>query len=168
MTPFSDSEGRHGPCSKTHVSRQVARIGQFDISEGVGKNPFLGVISCCFLLYLFLFDSLPIDPVNATLLAGGSFTTDVSNLSAFLTGMEDIESDYASFPIGWRGPVGQIAQQNSTILLRVVRPIVQSKLGYTDDEYDQMVQQIAKEWSQYKTWANAYYAYAKKGDGSVP
>ncbi|RUS18796.1 hypothetical protein BC937DRAFT_88325 [Endogone sp. FLAS-F59071] len=108
------------------------------------------------------------DTFNAALLAGGSLTTDVSNLGAFLTGMESVESDYASFPIGWHGPIGESTRQNSDIFLQVVRPIIKSKLGYTDDQYDQKIQQIRKEWSQYKTWANAYYAYAKKGDGSVP
>jgi len=107
------------------------------------------------------------DTFNATILARGALDMDVSNMSAFLADMEDINSDYASFPIGWRGPIGEHARQNTEVFLEVIRPLLQLKLGYTDGQYDSMVLRVTMEWSQYRTWANGYYAYAQKRGGSA-
>ncbi|RUS17105.1 hypothetical protein BC937DRAFT_90410 [Endogone sp. FLAS-F59071] len=87
---------------------------------------------------------------------------DCSNLVGLLAELEDVQSDYVSFPIGWQGKAGDLARQNCEIFVENMRSVVQPILNYTDEQYDDMALTIHSEWAKYKTWGNVLYAYGRK------
>ncbi|RUS19808.1 S-adenosyl-L-methionine-dependent methyltransferase [Endogone sp. FLAS-F59071] len=104
------------------------------------------------------------DRLNKIIQARGGYSVDVSNLPALLHELEDVESDYASAPIGWHDRAGDFIRRAAELLIQNVRTMMRQELDFTDQQYDSMAEDVHDEWVQYRTWKALYYAYGRKRD----
>ncbi|RUS27273.1 hypothetical protein BC938DRAFT_483491 [Jimgerdemannia flammicorona] len=83
---------------------------------------------------------------------GGDVYNIPENLGDYLTGFDDLTTDYVSTLIGWRGRIGHLTCK---IWSPHIWPLCKF-MGWTEEEYD-----VIKP-SEHKTWSNIYYAFGMK------
>ncbi|KAJ1539637.1 hypothetical protein HK405_012624 [Cladochytrium tenue] len=72
-------------------------------------------------------------------------------------GLEDIEEDFKSLPIGWGGPLGDLFSGYVRALFVSFRAFIQRD-DFSDADYAALPDQVLAECAQAKSFANWYYA----------
>ncbi|RUS19977.1 hypothetical protein BC937DRAFT_86620 [Endogone sp. FLAS-F59071] len=74
--------------------------------------------------------------------------------------LTNVEVDYVSCPVGWKGSIGSTALANFEIIMRSLKPQLGELIDVAD--YDEFVSKILVEFRAFKSWIKFPYAFGMK------
>ncbi|KAJ1558324.1 hypothetical protein HK096_002251, partial [Nowakowskiella sp. JEL0078] len=82
--------------------------------------------------------------------------------------LEIINEQFRSFPIGWKGKIGEIGLKLIHMSLEMFKPLFLQTLDLTDDEFNCIAEQAITETSQHRTYYNGVSVVGRKKSIVIP
>ncbi|RUS16232.1 S-adenosyl-L-methionine-dependent methyltransferase [Endogone sp. FLAS-F59071] len=77
-------------------------------------------------------------------------------------GLKDVTTSYKVIPTGWSGRIGELTGQVLQAAIPATKPVLLQIMAISEEEFDAMATEALREFPQYKTVNDVWYAFGRK------